>query len=277
MQTHIIPGRQLGSKSYRGHSEMSIKAIGKRGLPALAMAWMAGTAAAQDLASHYERGDVISPEAFVTDRNGATHTLQSLLAASGSPVNVLYIFGGGDLGNDSPGHLWCQDSFEDLHILRTLVTKYAGSDVNFIAVAAAPAYHSQMLGAPAGVFLNQADESPTFIDSQTAFIESTLAAFDSGIVPIEPYFDTRYRLKLNRTPAMAPGDAFGPVEAWMGAFRGADDTQFYGVPSLWILSGSGEVLAEPFEGNIYHPHGADVQISYTYADVDAKLRTLLAR
>jgi hypothetical protein len=233
---------------------------------------------AQDLgAANYGPGDVISAEAFVTDREGQDVTLRSLLAASDHRINVLYIFGGGDLGSGKPGHLWCPESFEDIHILRTLVGKYADADVNFIAVAEVPVYHSQQLGAPVGVFFNEPDDSPTFAEAQAAFVASTMAAFDDGIVPVEPYFDLRFRLNMKRTPGLMPGDPFGPVADWMGAFRDPADTQLYGVPSLWFLSNDGEILADVYRGNVYHPHGTDVSIQYTFADVDATLQALLAR
>jgi hypothetical protein len=112
--------------------------------------WILGSFAhvhARDAAVHYGRGDVVSPQVFVTDKNGSEVSLRSLLQASGSDVNVLYIFGGGDLG--------------------------------FVAVAVAPVYHSQQLGAPAGVFLNEADDDRAFRKARRAFIDSTLAAFDA--------------------------------------------------------------------------------------------------
>lgn len=230
----------------------------------------------QDHTLHYGRGDVISPQVFVTDRKGSEVSLRSLLQASNSDINVLYLFGGGDLGNDSPGHLWCPDSFEDLHILRTLVAKYADGGVNFIGVAVAPVYHSQLLGAQVGVFLNEPDDSRAFRKARHDFVESTLAAFDDGILPVEPYFDVRDRLNLARGPGLEPGDAFGPVADWMGAFRVIEGAGFYGVPSLWILSQDGEVLADVFRGNVYHGNASEISVNYTFSDVDAAVQTLLS-
>lgn len=235
------------------------------------------SAGAQDDPVYYERGDVVSPQVFVTDRDGSEVMLRGLLRASDSEVNVLYIFGGGDLGSGSPGHLWCPDSYEDMHILRTLVAKYADSGIGFVAVAVAPVYHSQLLGAPAGVFLNEADDSRAFRKANRAFIDSTMAAFDDGVLPVEPFFDARDRLKLVRRPDMGPGDGFGPVADWMGAFRSADGPGFYGVPSLWILSNDGEILADAFRGNVYHGEASAISVDYTFADVDAALQALLNR
>jgi hypothetical protein len=255
------------------------KRMGPRRIAALACLALGtlATANAQDDVHLYERGDVISPNVFVSDSSGSEVSLRSLLQASGSRINVLYIFGGGDLGNDSPGHLWCPDSFEDMHILRTLAAKYADGGVNFIPVAVAPVYHSQQLGAPAGVFFNEADDSRAFGKARKAFVESTLAAYDEGYIPVEPYFDLRDRLNLVRDPRFQPGPEYGPVEDWMGAFRKIVSTGFYGVPSLWLVSSDGEVLADVFRGNVYHGAGADISIQYTFADVDAAVQRLLDR
>jgi hypothetical protein len=236
---------------------------------------VAGPAAAQIDA--YSEGSVISHEAFVTDKDGSQVSLRDLLAQHPDELTVLFIFGGGDLGTGLPGNLWCPDSFEDTSILRTLVGKYQDQGVHFVAVASAPVYHSQALGQPARVFLDADEASEEFAAARTAFVASTLAAEEDGILPVTPYFDLRLRLMLSRTESLLPGSGFGPVEDWQGAFRAAGETQFYGVPSFWILSAQGEVLAEPLRGNIYHPHGAEVRINYTFADVDAQLQELLGQ
>ena len=148
-------------------------------------------------------GDSISPEIFVTDKSGSQVHLQSLFQQSDSDMNVLFIFGGGDLSSNMPGHLWYPDSFEDTHILRTLYSKYQDKGVNFIAVAAAPAYHSQFLDQKAGVFLTDTPESKDYQIAEQTFVESTLASYESGILPFEPYFDSRFRLMFNRSPDLA--------------------------------------------------------------------------
>lgn len=225
---------------------------------------------------HYNKGDLISTDIFVSDKNRSNVSLASLLGKpEETALNVLFIFGGGDLGSGETGHLWCQDSFEDTHILRTLVSKYENYEVNFIAIAAAPVYHSKTLGFPDGVFLNESSDSRAFKRAESAFIESTMAAFDEGILPIEPYFDTRFRLMLNRSPQMLPSAKLGEIAPWEGAFRAIDETAFYGVPSFWVLSNSGEVLAEPMRGNVYHPHEGEVNINYSFSDMDKLLQSLL--
>ena len=65
------------------------------------------------------------------------------------------------------------------------------------------------------------------------------------------------------------------MSSWQGVFRAPEETQFYGVPSFWIINKNGEVLAAPLRGNIYHPHGEDVTINYTFSNIDRVLQGLL--
>jgi hypothetical protein len=202
--------------------------------------------------------------------------LLALFRAQPGTVNVLFVFGGGDMGRQLPGRLWCPDSFEDTHILRTLHDKYRDKGVGFVAVAAAPVYHSQVLGAPARVFLDEPDSSDAFRTARKAFIDSTLAARQLGILPFEPHFDLRFALMLAGGDKPQPAAGWGPRAPWHGGFRAADESQYYGVPQFWLLDDEGRVLAPPFRGNVYHPHGGEMRIRYTVGDVDAALRHLLS-
>jgi hypothetical protein len=242
---------------------------------ALLMLLGCGTAIAQSLAP-FAQGSVIPPEVFVSDQQGSQVSLRSLLETQPGNINVVFIFGGGDMGSRMPGRLWCQDSFEDTHILRTLVGKYEGKPVGFVAIASAPVYHSGTLGAKNRVFLDAAESSDDFKQAREAFIASTQAAKDGGILPIQPYFDLRLRLMLNPGSKIPPGAGYGDRQSWVGAFRATDETQFYGVPSFWLVADDGTVLAPPFRGNVYHPHGAPVHINYKFPDVDAQVARLLA-
>lgn len=226
-------------------------------------------------ATHFSEGSMIPAAVTVGDAEGNPVSLLDLFASQPGNVNVLFIFGGGDLGSGMPGHLWCQDSFEDTHILRTLHGKYQGKGVGFVAVAAAPVYHSKVLGAKDRVFLDAADDSADFHAARQAFVDSTLAARKVGILPFAPHFDVRFALMRNPSGNLQPGPGHGTVEEWHGAFRAADETQFYGVPSYWLIDDRGKVLAAPFRGNVYHPHGGEVRIRYTLADVDRALQSAL--
>lgn len=225
---------------------------------------------------HFAQGSVIPADVTVETADGGQVPLLQLFAAQPGHVNVLFIFGGGDLGSAQPGHLWCQDSFEDTHILRTLHGQFRGKAVGFVAVAAAPVYHSGALGAKNRVFLDAAQDSAEYRAARQSFVDSTLRARANGILPIDPHFDPRFRLMLNRAERFLLGPGFGPLADWHGAFRAADEKQFYGVPGFWLIRDDGTVLAAPFRGNVYHPHGADLHIRYTYSDVDAALQRALA-
>jgi hypothetical protein len=220
-------------------------------------------------------GSTVPPEVTVSDQRGAPVRLRALLGAQPGRINVVFIFGGGDLGTGQPGHLWCQDSFEDTHILRTLAEKYRGK-LGFVAIASAPVYHSGALGAPNRVFLDAADDSAEFRKARDSFVASTQASLDAGILPFQPHYDFRLRLMLNPNGRTQPGAGYGEREPWVGAFRAEGETQFYGVPSYWLIDDDGTVLAEPFRGNVYHPHGGEMRIAYTLADVDAAVARLLA-
>ncbi len=226
-------------------------------------------------ATPFNQGSLIPATVTVGDAQGDRVSLLDLFAAQPGNVNVLFIFGGGDLGSGMPGHLWCQDSFEDTHILRTLYGRYQGKGVGFVAVAAAPVYHSRVLGAKDRVFLDAADDSADFRAARQAFVDSTLAARKVGVLPFAPHFDVRFALMRNPSGNLQPGPGLGAAEDWHGAFRAADETQFYGVPSYWLIDDRGKVLAAPFRGNVYHPHGGEVRIGYTLADVERALQGAL--
>jgi len=240
------------------------------------MCMLACGAAAAEGPVPLAQGSVIPRDVYVSDPQGGSVSLRSLFESQPGGINVVFIFGGGDMGANMPGRLWCQDSFEDTHILRTLVGKYQGKPVGFVAIASAPVYHSAALGAKNRVFLDAAEDSGDFREARAAFIASTQASKDAGILPIQPYFDLRLRLMLNTGGKVQPGPGYGAKQPWFGAFRAADETQFYGVPSFWLVADDGTVLAAPFRGNVYHPHGAELHINYTFADVDAQLAKLLA-
>ena len=251
----------------------------RRGLPAIGL--IVGTLAllatwAPAGAAAFGPENPISGETTVADADGSPRKLLDLFRAQPGNVNLLFLFGGGDMGKQLPGRLWCPDSFEDTHILRTLHGKYRDKGVGFVAVAMAPVYHSRVLGAPDRVFLDAADDSEAFKSARQAFVDSTLAAQQSGILPFTPQFDFRFALMLAGSGKPQPGPGWGARKAWHGAFRAEGETQFYGVPQFWLVDDEGRVLAPPFRGNVYHPHGGEIHVAYTLRDVDAVLNDLLS-
>ena len=225
----------------------------------------------------YQEGDTISPEVFVSDKTQSRHRLLSILENnSPNTINVLFLFGGGAMGHSSPGGIWCPDSFEDLHILRTLKDAYKNTQVGFVFVACAPVFHSKYLGYSDRLFLDQPDDSPEFKNAVKLFIDSTQAALENGIIPQQPYFDLRLRLMMDSSPGRSP--TAGTQFEWQGKFRDPDEKQKYGVPNLWLLDNKGTILTPPFRGNMYHPGAGDsFQISYTFSDVDQAIKQQLAR
>ncbi|MCP5146083.1 MAG: hypothetical protein H6978_14835 [Gammaproteobacteria bacterium] len=221
----------------------------------------------------YVAGDRIDPGTFVVNAALQRERLLDLLATDPArKVNVVFVFGGGDMGHTQPGRLWCQDSYEDSHILRTLSDWYRDAPVGFIPIACPPAYHTKWLGFGERVFLDPSDDDAGFVKAREAFMESTAAAVTAGTLPQQPWLDLRFRLLMNPNQVPATDD----VAPWQGRMRADDESQMYGVPCYWLLGNDGAVLAPPFRGNVYHPHGGHHQIRYTVADVDRAIAGLLA-
>lgn len=214
---------------------------------------------------HYSADSVIDEAVTVYDQSGKPHQLRSLIRAQAKPLNVIFIFGGGGMGHEralNTGGLWCPDSFEDLHILRSLKAAH-GDELGIFPIAIPPAHHTALLGLKEGVFLNPDTKSSTYLAAVNAFIDSTQGAIQAGTIPAQTLYDLRYNL-LPSDKDLALRDN---GQAWHGAFRAANESQTYGVPSVWIVAADGRILGEPFRGNVYHPHGSTIRINYTLSDV----------
>ncbi len=237
-------------------------------LPGLRNRFATAAKAGADAGLSYGVGEVISPDVFVLDGESKRHNLLDLVANdSSAAVHLLYLFGGGALGHGSKlGGIWCEDSFEDLQVLRYIQEKYEFAPLNIITVACAPIYSTQYYGLAEGVFLNESDSSEKYQEAARKFIASTNESVESGFVPVQPYFDLRLRLLFNRREDLAPGADYGEVFDWQGKFRASDEEQKYGVPTIWLLNYEGKVLEPPFHGNVYHSE--PYAINYTLLDVD---------
>ncbi|MFT7525950.1 MAG: hypothetical protein ACI9LY_001091 [Arenicella sp.] len=234
-----------------------------------------GLATAGPANKHYQQGSQIDVGVELIDVHGQAVGLLDFLKRTGKDINVVYIFGGGAMGHEkSPGGIWCPDSFEDLHILRSLVSRYS-PQVNFIPVGVPAVYHTKALGFSERALLDYSSDSVTYREAELAYIDSTQLAFNNGIIPVQPYFDPRFRLIMSTQTQVSLSDAYGAIPSWQGAFRAEDETQHYGVPHFWILDTSGKVLTQPFRGNVYHPHGSTVNINYTLKDMVSVIDDLL--
>lgn len=234
-----------------------------------------GQALADPVNKHYQQGSQVDADVELIDVDGQSVGLLDLLTQGGKDINVVYIFGGGAMGSEkSAGGIWCPDSFEDLHILRSLVSSYS-EQVNFIPIGVPAVYHTKPFGFAERALLDYSIDSVTYQDALSAYIDSTQMAFKNGIIPIQPYFDPRFRLLMSTHTQKSLLDSYGAIPAWQGAFRAEGETQRYGVPHFWIMDASGKVLTKPFRGNVYHPHGTAVNINYTLEDMVTVLDELL--
>ncbi|MFQ5486380.1 MAG: hypothetical protein ACE5DO_13750, partial [Desulfobacterales bacterium] len=187
---------------------------------------------------------------------------------------LLYIFGGGSYKRkDRLGGIWCPDSFEDLHIIRFLHQKYPAAQVQIIPVACPPVYASQLYGFEKGVFLNEPENSNTYQESVKDFIESTEKIIQNKYLPVDTYYDHRFRLLFNGREDLKPANAYGTIYEWQGSFKSVTEDQKYGTPTAWLLNSKGVVLEPPFWGNLYHSR--PYTIRYTISDIDTAIQAHL--
>lgn len=216
---------------------------------------------------HYQLGSHISEHVTVSDNAGAELSLQNIIADSDAELSVVFVFGGGGMGHkhaEKNGGLWCPDSYEDLHILRSLHNHYKGK-VAVIPIAVPPVFHSRSLGYEEGLFFKDR-ANPGYQKALMAFVDSTQASFKQGTIPVQPFYDNDFNFLISSKYSELRKKIL-PVENWHGAFRAENETQHYGVPNLWLVDSTGRIIAEPFRGNIYRPHGGDITINYTLKEV----------
>ena len=176
----------------------------------------------------------------------------------------------GSASTNATGGIWCPDSFEDLHILRTLHDTYQDK-VGFVPIACPPAFHSRQMGYAERAFLDFSDQSDVYKKALDAFVNSTQHAFEAGTIPLQPYYDPRFRLLMSTEVQQSLSPEYGQIPAWQGAFRAARETQSYGVPNFWLVDRQSVVLTKPFRGNVYHPHGGKININYSLPDMIAAI------
>ncbi|MFT6409000.1 MAG: hypothetical protein ACJAQ6_002423, partial [Arenicella sp.] len=138
---------------------------------------------------YYQLGSRISDQVTVSDSNGTELGLQKLIADSGAELSLVFIFGGGGMGHqraDKNGGLWCPDSYEDMHIVRSLHNHYKDK-IGIIPIAVPPVYHSELLGHDKGLFFTDR-ASPEYQKAVTSFVDSTQMSFEQGTIPVQPFY-----------------------------------------------------------------------------------------
>lgn len=216
----------------------------------------------------YQVGDKLDPDTFVEDKDLNRVRLLEAVKPD-TRVVVLVIFGGAARpepgGHSFRGPLWCLDSFDDISVQRALVETFKDQPVEIIGIAVPPVYSTAHEDYGRDVFLGKPDDSPEFQKAARLFIDTTEQQVKNGFLPFPTlYYDLKYRLGLNRSEYM-PGPAYGPVSPWVGKLKWYQDPRKYGTPTIWILSGKGEILRPPFFGNDYD--SSPPEINYGYKEV----------
>lgn len=254
---------------------MSSSHAGRRrflGVAALAALGAAGprAAAAAQRSRCYEPGDRVDGGVFVLGADLEPLPLRSLLR---DPVTALLIFGGAN-GRTPPG-IWCHDSESDLRLHRSLLARFAARGLRYVAVAVPPVYREARYGFARGSFLAEADDAPSYREAASRFVAGTETLREQGAIGFATlYYDPRFRLLDNASQGPHTA-AYGPVPAWQGRFKWREDEQSHGTPVLWLLSGDGTVLHEPFWGNVYA--GEERRLRYAEADVAAAIEEILGK
>ena len=214
----------------------------------------------------YDAGDRIDPDVSVEDAEGGSHRLLSLCAAD-DQVLVLFVFGGGGTGREiRRAGLWCEDSMNEMPLMRHMQARFEDRPVAFLPVACPPFLDEQQFGHAAGGFL---PDSPDYAKERASFVEATLKAVEEGVIPFSKvYFDISLRL-LRNTLESPPT---GTDPAWLGRFRARDEVQKYGTPTLWILSREGQVLMPPLHGNHYEKN---LVLNYTARELSFAIERAL--
>lgn len=216
----------------------------------------------------YRPGDRVDPATWVYDENLEPRRLLDILA-EGPPVTVMVLFGGPALqtpAREFRGPLWCQDSFDDLAIQRAAANSFPPNQVRFIGVAVPPVFGPERYGFPSALGELRASERPDVRKALREFVERTLGLRETGLLPYhELFFDPELTL-LRRSQGEAP--------RWSGRFKWREDSRTYGVPTIWLLSRDGSVLAPPCWGNDYGSRPPEVR--YGYDDLVARIRAALS-
>ncbi len=218
-------------------------------------------------------GETIDRNVFFLDANMKPVRLLDAVKP-GSKAVVLVVIGGAYLAApDRHGGIWCEDTLYDFGTLKAAVGAGSGKGVQFICAACPPVY-SEKYGWPNGVFLDEPDDSPKYVEAVRQFIGKTEALRKDGTIPFDTvYYDPRFRLLWNPKEYTAK-PAYGTVYAWQGKFKWHKDTQRYGTPCIWFLDPHGKVLREPLYGNNYASEPP--RILYTYWELEGAIQESLA-
>jgi len=220
-------------------------------------------------------GETVPADVSFEDANADLVTLGDLAASfEDARAIVLVLFGGAEAANRAHrGGLWCEDSFDDLPLMRYLLLEYEPRGVRFVAVACPPVYGESAFGYDEGAFLTRPADDPVYRENRRKFVEGTLRLRDADVLPFDRlFFDPRFRLLANPEKGV-PSEAAGAAPEWQGRFKWHEDSQTYGTPTIWILEPDLTVAGNPFFMNVWESEGRAIR--YTPRDVAARLDRLL--
>lgn len=202
--------------------------------------------------------------------DGSTVTLDEVARAKPCKGIALFLVAGAEGGDTRMrGGLWCEDSFNDLPLLRHLRLDYESKGIRFVAVCCPPVYHEQEFAYGKGAFLHDAGEA--YAKNREHFVKRTQALVERDVLPFaEVYYDTRFRLLANPKRGLP---SVGKAPSWQGRFKWYRDTQAYGTPTLWILDPDLRVRGKPFYMNVYESEGR--LLRYSARDVGSRLDRLV--
>ena len=224
----------------------------------------------------YIVGDQVNGTTTIFTKDLEARTLSEIVQPEAEVV-VLILFGAAAVTapdyHPLRGGIWCPDSFDDLPLQRALIRHFEKSAVQFVPVAAPPAY-SSVYGFTEDIFTSRADNDPEFISQVKTFIELTEKTRTTDVLPFdEVYYDPKFRLAYD--PKRKMGKDYGPIFDWQGKFRWHGDPRKYTTPSIWLLDGDLKLLREPFVGNNYNDDPP--QILYGFRDVMESIEALLRK
>lgn len=226
-------------------------------------------------AGSYLPGEKLDDGIFVYDSGGRRITLRELMG-TGNKAIVLSLLGGASekqVSTNHRGNLWCEDSFDDLAVQRALVACFRDQPVKFIAVAI-PAVLSVPEGQAGNLYLEESEENRDFLKKFSRFRQKTGAERISTVLPFdEIFYDPRGRLILGQSALGEISPGYGEVHDWQGKLKWHLDSRTYGLPTIWVLSGDGVVVSEPFWGNDYD--SVPPQVNYGFEELKAAVEKLL--
>lgn len=225
----------------------------------------------------YLPGERVDPNIFVYNSEHGKVRFEDLLNDDYKVVIILLMGGAVTEASEAGrrGVLWCEDSFDDLAVQRALFSFCRDKPVRFVPVAIPDVLSPEARGEE-NIYLAKDDEDPAFKKKFSRFTAATEQARRSSLLPFaEIFYDPRGRLVFGKEILGEVSPGYGEIFEWQGGFKWHLDARTYGLPTIWILTGEGEVACPPFWGNDYDSFPP--QINYGFRELREVLEEILSR